>query len=426
MKMLFKFTLVPTLVLVLSLLLPAPALAQDEESDSPPVDSEEVDREEAEFRRRMELEEGDDDASSGRPVYSPDIVDVIPEPGPLDHLPPASREHLEDELTELIIATGRWEPTDAAQAAPYTPSAAAQLDPALAAQEQEAWEGMVDAYHEREQAAHAAGSGAAGGAGQGDGSGQGGDGGAGGNTGGSGSGNGDMDSPGSGAPQEPSSREPEDEAFNALDFLRQQGEPATQVPPAGPAASGSKPSGPSEDSQPAAADGELPASGAGTSGDRAGDMELTPESGQDLDAGTPQDSATATTQTPVEASAQESGQDPEQDPAQDVAQDSGQDPGQDQASSPGFGQEVDGSLPAEALDALFSGGSSAGEPEGAGEPNESDPQAASQAPETGFLAWLRRLFGDGAVDDQDDDRDEADEQDDEQEQTPDSDLTGDG
>ncbi len=219
----------PLLALSLALLLAAQApgvRAQDGADAPPPVDSEDVDREEAEFRRRMELEEKPGNARTPVP-YTPDIVDVVPAPGPLDHLPPESREHLEDQLTELIIANGRWEPADAQKPAPYTPSEAAQADPALQVEEQAAWAEMVAAYHEREQAALEGVPGGGGsGPGQGSGQGTGQGGGAGGSgtgaAGGQGDGGGSSGSPGSQAPQERAPREAQDEAFNALEFLRRQ------------------------------------------------------------------------------------------------------------------------------------------------------------------------------------------------------------
>ena len=64
-------------------------LAQDDPGDSPPpsADSQAVDEEEAEFRRRMELEERSGDERSS-PVDVPDIVEVDPADAPEDPLPP--------------------------------------------------------------------------------------------------------------------------------------------------------------------------------------------------------------------------------------------------------------------------------------------------------------------------------------------------
>ncbi len=387
--------------LVVLLTLCAPAMAQDGEASPPPVNSEDVDREEAEFRRRMELEERAGDTRTVNPSTLPDIIDVIPQPGPLDHLPPESREHLEDELTELIIATGRWEPADASVPAPYTPSAAAQIDPELAAQEQAAWEGMVSAYHEREQAAFAGGmgSGGAGGSGQGS-AGQGGtgQGGMGGSAGGQGAANGDSGAAGSAVPEERAPREPQDEAFNALEFLRQQGQPGAQTPapddPVAPAG------GSMQSTEPAAADTtvvpsqERAGNGAENSGTQGQARE--PEQGTEQAPGS----------EPVQDADQQAGQEADQsDPAPEPGQEDGE------AASAEPGEALDGSLPLEALEALFppASGPEAGNPESpaadsseASEeapasdtetPSEAGQPATAQPPETGFLAWLRRLFG---------------------------------
>jgi len=366
--------------LVALLMLCAPVMAQDGEASPPPVNSEDVDREEAEFRRRMELEESAGDVRAVSPSTLPDIVDVLPEPGPLDHLPPESREHLEDELTELIIANGRWEPADASVPAPYTPSAAAQVDPTLAAEEQAAWEGMVSAYHEREQAAFAggAGSGGTGGSGQG-GTGQGG---MGGSAGGQGAGDGDSGAPGSAVPEERAPREPQDEAFNALEFLRQQGQSGGQTPapddPVAPAG------GSMQSTEPAGADAPVipPQESAGNGAENSGAQ----GQARDLE----------------QVSEQAPGSQPEQDPGQQAGQEADQsdaasEPGSEQGQAPPAepGGALDGSLPLEALEALFPPGQTADANEaGDSEPVQEPGQpATAQSPETGFLAWLRRLFG---------------------------------
>src|SRR5690606_20072488 len=70
-----------------------------------------------------------------------------------------SRKHLRDELRNVIIEQGEWQPEDVNRVYPYTPSAAAQQDPELRQKEEQAWGELIAEYHKREAAALAAGGG---------------------------------------------------------------------------------------------------------------------------------------------------------------------------------------------------------------------------------------------------------------------------
>lgn len=156
-------------------------------SDSGEGSSEQVDEDEEAFRRSMELGDSDDedftDITSSTP-YGAQSSQTPPE----DPLPEASREHLDAAMREVIMDVGQWEPADATAEYPYEPSAAAQNDPQLAAEEAAGWQAMIEAYHQREKAAWEAengtaatagsmagapGDGAGGGGGDGDGNGDG-------------------------------------------------------------------------------------------------------------------------------------------------------------------------------------------------------------------------------------------------------------
>jgi hypothetical protein len=73
----------------------------------------------------------------------------------LDELPPASRQHIKDQLRDLIIENPQWQPGDDLTGYPYEPSAAAKTDPALEKKEREAWAEQLQKYQEREAAAYA-------------------------------------------------------------------------------------------------------------------------------------------------------------------------------------------------------------------------------------------------------------------------------
>jgi len=128
---------------------PNPDVDIDDEQSS----SEHVEESEEAYRRRMELEEANDQADI--------IIDrssgSLKAPVGMDALPYESRKHLRDELRSVIIENGEWQPEDAQADYPYTPSAAAQKDPELRKQEEEAWGELLSEYHEREAAVLAGG-----------------------------------------------------------------------------------------------------------------------------------------------------------------------------------------------------------------------------------------------------------------------------
>lgn len=219
--------------------------------DSAPVEddddsSERVEQREDSYRRQMELE---DARARDRTYVDSTYGGQAPaELEKIDKLPEESRDNIRDQLVDVIMENGEWEPKDALEDYPYQPTATAQSDPELKQQEQEAWDEQVEKYHEREAAAFGAHRGPVPGPGnptgqqggqQGDGSEQGQQGGQ------QGSGQGGQDGSGSGSrgtyqPYESSSQGSEDEVStagvseSALDFLRgqqgqQQQSPETQA-----------------------------------------------------------------------------------------------------------------------------------------------------------------------------------------------------
>jgi hypothetical protein len=138
------------LPLLIALLAGTPALAQD---DGQPGDtdgsSEQVESSDEAYRRRMELE----DARRADPSYTDPIDSYKKDPEKIDKLPEESRDNIRDQLIDVIVENGEWEPSDALEDYPYEPTEAAKNDPVLKEQEQEAWEEQVDKYHEREAAA---------------------------------------------------------------------------------------------------------------------------------------------------------------------------------------------------------------------------------------------------------------------------------
>ena len=132
--------------------LPA-ALAQDpapaEEADA---SSQQVEESDEDFRRRMELED-----ARARDLGFPAVVDSSPKDlEKIDKLPEKSQDSIRDQLVDVIVENGEWEPFDALREYPYQPTAAAQADPELLQREQEAWDEQLEKYHEREAAAYGA------------------------------------------------------------------------------------------------------------------------------------------------------------------------------------------------------------------------------------------------------------------------------
>ena len=127
--------------------------AQDEETTAPEGgSSQQVEQSDEDFRRRMELE----DARSRDPGFADPIDTYKPDLEKIDKLPEESRDNIRDQLIDVIMEEGEWEPGDALKEYPYTPSATAEGDPELKQQEQEAWDEQIEKYHERESEAYGA------------------------------------------------------------------------------------------------------------------------------------------------------------------------------------------------------------------------------------------------------------------------------
>jgi hypothetical protein len=111
--------------------------------------SAEVEESDEEYRRRMELE----DARQRNLGYTLPPESYVAQQDQLDKLPEASRDNIRDQLVDIIVENGEWEPSDALKDFPYEPTATALEDPDLLAQEQAAWDEQIDKYHKREAAA---------------------------------------------------------------------------------------------------------------------------------------------------------------------------------------------------------------------------------------------------------------------------------
>lgn len=113
--------------------------------------SQRVDESEESFRTRMELRDlryrqqprADMTYSSGG------------EKSKLDQLPEASREHVKEQLRDMMMASRQWKPGEDVSDYPYEPSAAAQTDANLRSLEREAWAEQLQKYQQREAAAYA-------------------------------------------------------------------------------------------------------------------------------------------------------------------------------------------------------------------------------------------------------------------------------
>jgi hypothetical protein len=141
-----------------------PTLAQQVTGDQD-GSSQQVEESDEAYRRRMELE----DARRRDPTYTDPAVDYRREQEKIDALPQESRENIRDQLVDVIVQNPEWQPEDALADYPYEPTAAAQADPELKQQEQEAWDEQIEKYHAREAAAFGTYRGQAGGPGNPDG-----------------------------------------------------------------------------------------------------------------------------------------------------------------------------------------------------------------------------------------------------------------
>jgi hypothetical protein len=131
-----------------------PAFAQDSEpAQDEDGSSEQVEQRDDAFRRQMELE---DARSRDRTYVDSTYGGQKAKLEKIDKLPEESRDNIRDQLVDVIMENGDWEPKDVLEDYPYTPTEGAQSDPELKQQEQEAWDEQVEKYHEREAAAFGA------------------------------------------------------------------------------------------------------------------------------------------------------------------------------------------------------------------------------------------------------------------------------
>jgi hypothetical protein len=234
------------LLLIFFLGLGVPALWAQDSADTGDDDqsSQKVEQKDDSYRQQMELE----DARSRDRTYIDNTYTQSAGQEKIDKLPKESRDNIRDQLVDVIVENGEWEPKDALGEYPYTPTAAAESDPELKKQEQEAWDEQIEKYHEREAAAFGTYRGPVPGPGnpggqqggqQGDGEPQGQQGsGAGGQGGQDGAGKSGAGSAGTYQPYKPSSSSSEEEVStagvseSALDFLRG-GQGRQQPPPQG-------------------------------------------------------------------------------------------------------------------------------------------------------------------------------------------------
>ncbi len=144
-------------VFLMTILACAGVLAQQapgngEDADKQAEDtSKQVDESEENYRTRMELR---DQRYREQPradmIYSSQAGTEK-----IDQLPEASREHIKEQLRDMIIASRQWKPGEDVSDYPYEPSAAAQTDAKLRSQEREAWAEQLQKYQQREAAAYA-------------------------------------------------------------------------------------------------------------------------------------------------------------------------------------------------------------------------------------------------------------------------------
>ncbi|MBT8049445.1 MAG: hypothetical protein HKO99_05770 [Xanthomonadales bacterium] len=126
------------------------ALAQEAEPAEDADDSsDQVEQRDDSYRRQMELE----DARARDRSYIDNTYTPSGDLEKIDKLPEESRENIRDQLVDVIMENGEWEPSDALEEYPYQPTAAAQADAELMEQEQEAWDEQIEKYHKREAAA---------------------------------------------------------------------------------------------------------------------------------------------------------------------------------------------------------------------------------------------------------------------------------
>jgi hypothetical protein len=139
--------------LMLAWIIVPSGFAQDSEpAEDEDGSSEQVEQRDDAFRRQMELE----DARARDRTYVDATYGQKADLEKIDKLPEESRDNIRDQLVDVIMENGDWEPKDVLEEYPYAPTEGAQSDPELKQQEQEAWDEQVEKYHEREAAAFGA------------------------------------------------------------------------------------------------------------------------------------------------------------------------------------------------------------------------------------------------------------------------------
>ena len=120
-------------------------------TDEPVSESREVDVNEDNYRRFMELPDDRIERRSLPPIdsFKPASLEKM------ENLPEASQKHLRNQLREVIVQQEAWTPDAAGELYPYVPSTAARSNRELHNQEAEAWRELVVNYHEREAAIYA-------------------------------------------------------------------------------------------------------------------------------------------------------------------------------------------------------------------------------------------------------------------------------
>ncbi len=120
---------------------------QDASSDQ----AEQAEAREDAYRKSMELE-----GSRNQETFSNTTYTAQTKQEKIDKLPKESRDNIRDQLTDVIIENGQWEPFDGLREYPYEPSETAQEDPGLREREQDAWDEQMEKYHKRESSAYGA------------------------------------------------------------------------------------------------------------------------------------------------------------------------------------------------------------------------------------------------------------------------------
>ena len=116
-----------------------------DDQDSSNKQAEQAEAREDAYRKRMELEGSRDQDTFANTTYSSQAKQEK-----IDKLPKESRDNIRDQLMDVIIENGQWEPFDALREYPYEPSEAAQENPGLSEREVEAWAEQMEKYHQRE------------------------------------------------------------------------------------------------------------------------------------------------------------------------------------------------------------------------------------------------------------------------------------